>query len=186
MRQRITRGKHRGGSWLDRFPWIGSDTWTRTIIFTAQSRYHLDGQNQKDANKIGGRCYGFSGSHGTSVRIGWSYNEDTDDFDLVAYCYVRGRRQWKKTQWPSLGSVPLDTPVTLTIEVFKEQFVLTARVKGCAARVALIGHDLKPWERTFGLGRGAYFGGDDSAPHDVSYQVEYRSGEWLANLLRVR
>lgn len=115
----------------------------------------FDPKNSGDINKL----YGFSdcGSfhHENSARVGWAWNGRS--IDLYAYCYADSVRSSRL-----LGAVNIGDTVTLGITPKANEYifemngkVVTALKRGCNA-TGIHGYQLFP-----------YFGGDETAPHDM-------------------
>jgi hypothetical protein len=111
-------------------------------------------ENVYDINKL----YGFSdcGSlhHENSARVGWLWNGKM--IELYGYCYVDSVRKSIL-----LGTTPIGVSAELTINVQPNQYQFT--YKGTTIRMprhctgpSIQGYRLLP-----------YFGGDETAPHDV-------------------
>jgi hypothetical protein len=111
-------------------------------------------ENIFDINKL----YGFSdcGSmhHENSARVGWLWNGKT--IELHAYCYSGSIRKSAL-----LGTTAIGTAVELSISVQSNQYIFTFNgvstvlPRSCTA-TSVQGYQLYP-----------YFGGDETAPHDI-------------------
>ena len=107
-----------------------------------------------DINKL----YGFSdcdsNHHVNSARFGWRWNGQA--IEIHAYCYVNSKRISAV-----LGTVKINEPAKMSIAIVtgKYMFDLKGEVhtmpRGCPGNFAR-GYQLYP-----------YFGGDETAPHDV-------------------
>ena len=113
-----------------------------------------DKLNQGDINKL----YGFSDCdsthHTNSARFGWAWNGKS--LDIYAYCYSNGVRNNK-----FLNSIKIGESNSFSISIAEEKYVFdlngekTTMSRGCTGEF-INGYQLYP-----------YFGGDESAPHDI-------------------
>jgi hypothetical protein len=118
-----------------------------------------DPENIYDINKL----YGFSDCgtlhHENSARVGWLWNGKM--IELYAYCYVDSVR--KSTL---LGTTSIGAPAELTISVQNNQYLFTYKgtttpmPRHCTGS-SIQGYRLYP-----------YFGGDETAPHDVQVFIK--------------
>lgn len=113
----------------------------------------LDPVNQYDINKL----YGFSDGNNhqfNSARIGWSYNDQA--LRLYAYTYFNGLRQSSEITTVSFGA-----EVNCSIRAASDRYVfivngIEVTMPRALSVIPSIGYQLYP-----------YFGGDESAPHDI-------------------
>jgi hypothetical protein len=126
-----------------------------TAIFDSSCIYTTSKpENVYDINKL----YGFSdcGSlhHENSARVGWLWNGKT--IELYAYCYTNGIRKSAL-----LGTALIGTPSELSISIQPNQYKFTYNEtqttlpRHCTSN-NILGYKLYP-----------YFGGDETAPHDI-------------------
>lgn len=112
MTFKIKKGKHnfspnRLGFWWNRksFKWI--------VKFDASCRYHLEGEDVYDINKLIGigwiphsfKLFKENFIHSESARFGWVYNVEKDKMDIYAYCYINKVRTWKFISSVSIGEI---------------------------------------------------------------------------------
>lgn len=116
-------------------------------------------ENQGDINKL----FGFSDNnamhHEFSARFGWRWSNDS--LRLFAYVYNRGVRSYKE-----LG----------TVEIGKENHC-SISLSGNGYNFELNGSETKMLRESTtakieGYQLYPYFGGDESAPHDISIWIE--------------
>ena len=123
--------------------------------FDSSCRYKNQAeQNNSDINKL----YGFSDCgaqhHISSARFGWV--SVGDSIELHGYIYVNGERKSKY-----LESISLNTDVELSISLSENTYVFlvngkqTIMPRQCDAE-KIDGYQLYP-----------YFGGDETAPHEM-------------------
>ncbi|MGB8193444.1 MAG: hypothetical protein WCF67_16045 [Chitinophagaceae bacterium] len=131
-----------------------------TVLFDSSCIYNTAREsNADDINKL----YGFSDCstphHENSARFGWRWNGN--GLEIHAYCYNNNNRQSKY-----LGNIPIGQPVnmSITIEGAAYVFEINGRKekmqRHCSGPVAE-GYQLYP-----------YFGGDETAPHDVRVLIK--------------
>jgi hypothetical protein len=117
------------------------------------------GENQYDINKLYGFSDNNSDHHQFSARIGWGWNDGA--LRLYAYVYNEGKMTSKE-----LAAIPIGAEVTCSIKVEGNQYVFTVNGKtGNMPRLSKTptaqGYMLYP-----------YFGGDETAPHDVHVWIK--------------
>ncbi|OQP57586.1 hypothetical protein [Niastella populi] len=126
-----------------------------TAIFDSSCIYtNNNAENAYDINKL----YGFSdcGSlhHENSARVGWLWNGKM--IELYAYCYTNGIRKSAL-----LGTTLIGTPAELSISIQPNQYLFTCNgskttlQRHCNSS-NILGYKLYP-----------YFGGNETAPHDI-------------------
>jgi hypothetical protein len=126
-----------------------------TVRFDSSCIYKtLLSENQWDINKL----YGFADNnalhHQFSARFGWRWSEGA--LRLFAYTYNNGERTSKE-----LGTIPIGEEVKCAIAVNGEQYVFSvddrsATMPRQSSTTTAKGYQLYP-----------YFGGDETAPHEV-------------------
>lgn len=118
-----------------------------------------DPHNQADINKL----YGFSDSmghhHTNSARFGWNWMNG--EMRLHAYCYVSKERMFKE-----LGTVPLNKKIRCSIEVLPGKYIFTVNGK----KDTMLRASQESESRGYML--FPYFGGDESAPHDIHIKIK--------------
>jgi len=129
------------------------------VIFDSSCVYtNVDPVNQADINKL----YGFADSNVfhqiNSARFGWNWMNGV--MHIHAYCYVSTVRMYKE-----LGTVPLNREVDCAIDVLPGRYIFTLNGKRdtmlrSSQDTVAVGYKLYP-----------YFGGDETAPHDVRIKI---------------
>ncbi len=115
-------------------------------------------ENQADINKLYGVSDCNSAHHVNSARFGWRWYNNR--LEILAYAYVNGERKHEY-----VTSVALDIVNTYEILFTDESYVFRVNdveiklPRGCEGDVN--GYKLYP-----------YFGGDETAPHQITIQVE--------------
>ena len=128
---------------------------TYKVRFDSSAIYKTsDAGNQRDINKLFGFTDNNSLPHDNSARFGWRWSDGA--LRLFAYTYNNGFRSFKE-----LGPVPLGEEINCSITVAGDKYVFeldgvkTMMPRGSNTPTAE-GYLLFP-----------YFGGDESAPHDI-------------------
>jgi hypothetical protein len=138
---------------------VGGNSLAFDVIFDSSSMYAtISPENQADINKL----YGFADCGTThqvnSARFGWNWQDN--QLRLYAYCYVNNERISKY-----LGNIPLNAVQHCRITAgantytFELNGVTTTLNRHCNSAIA--GYKLYP-----------YFGGDETAPHEVKIKVK--------------
>ena len=128
-------------------------------IFDGSAVYEtVDPSNQADINKLMGFSDCSSHHHSNSARFGWRWYDD--ELQIHAYTYADGDRSNQL-----LGTAEVDMVDTYRIEVDADRYLFTfdgsttEMDRGCSGS-SISGYQLYP-----------YFGGDETAPHDITIRV---------------
>lgn len=118
----------------------------------------IDKNNQADINKL----YGISDCNTlhqeNSARFGWRWVDNA--LEIHAYTYVNSKRSSKY-----ITSVTFDQAFTYELNIAPEQYIFTVNgvtitmERHCSGEAS--GYKLYP-----------YFGGDETAPHDITILIE--------------
>lgn len=115
--------------------------------------------NQYDINKL----YGFSDNnahhHQYSARFGWSWTQNK--LHLYAYVYNEGA-----VVKEDLDIVPIGSEISCSIRVQNEKYIFTVNNKSIAVSRK------STTEKAKGYLLYPYFGGDETAPHNVTIQIK--------------
>ena len=130
-----------------------------TAKFNSSAIYTtVDPVNQYDINKLWGFSEGVNHQY-NSARVGWAYNNSA--LRLYAYVYSKGVRYSQE-----IGPVNLNTDIACSIRlngstyVFNVNGVVVSMPRGGTGTKAS-GYQLYP-----------YFGGDETAPQDISIDIK--------------
>lgn len=137
-----------------------NQTIAKTVTFTSSCRYRLDGADQHDWNKLFGFCYGIDGIHKNSARLVWRYNIAKDRIEIASYCYVEGTRCVTR-----LASLRLNIPIKM--EIVRHGSMVSFYIDDEF-------YDLEerfPKNRLLTFGCGLYFGGNRTAPQDITIKM---------------
>jgi hypothetical protein len=160
---RIPQGKHRAKPfrfWI----WWGRTVFKREVTVYDNCRYEFDTADQLDINKLFGVGY-LPHHHKNSARFGWRYWPGKDQIELLAYCYVDGQRVVKHIGYCSIG---IAYRIELYISKYQYLFILDD-FTGKPVGLAEVPHDNK---RRFKYRLGCYFGGNRTAPVDMTIQIK--------------
>ena len=97
--------------------------------------------------------------------MGWAWNPATQQIDLAYYGYIQKQRTSVK-----LASVPLNTWVDCEIRLWRGGQTVTINGNSHTENHSL---GLSGWLPTMTwVLMTAYFGGDETAPHDIDVEVQ--------------
>jgi len=144
---------------------IGEDRIAYKVRFGPSCRYDIGLADQLDINKLFGIGY-FPHHHRNSMRFGWRYVIEMDAIEIMAYYYVDGHRMYEHVSF-----LRIDGNYTLIMNILPEGHLLTVLDDDMLsiAGDVLINH-LKG--RNFGYLLRPYFGGNQTAPHDIYIDIE--------------
>lgn len=131
-----------------------------TVLFDSSAVYTTTNpENQDDINKLYGFADNGAQHHQYSARMGWRWSDGA--LRLFAYVYNAG-----KVTSEEISTVPIGTPVRCRITVAGDQYVFY-----CNEWVKTL-----PRASTTPKAKGyllyPYFGGDETAPHDVTIWIK--------------
>ncbi|NTS39351.1 hypothetical protein HRG84_00410 [Flavisolibacter sp. BT320] len=134
---------------------VETDALKFTVRFDSSAVYKTtDPHNQWDINKL----YGFSdngaGHHQFSARIGWRWSEGA--LRLFAYTYNNAVREEKE-----IAAVPIGKELRCAIAVSKGAYLFSVEDKSVSLQ------RLSTTPLATGYRLYPYFGGDETAPHEV-------------------
>ena len=124
-------------------------------IFDSSAIYQtVDPVNQADINKLYGVSDGNTHHQDNSARFGWNWNGK--EIQLYAYCYAGSVREYKY-----IGTTEIGQAHSYSIRVDNSQYIFQFdnKIEYMHREITdsvLNGYSLYP-----------YFGGDETAPHDV-------------------
>jgi len=130
-----------------------------TARFNSSAIYTtIDPLNQYDINKLWGFSEGLNHQY-NSARIGWAYNDNA--LRLYAYVYNKGVRDSKE-----ITTVALNTDILCSIKLVGSTYLITAN--GISVTMA---RGLST-SRASGYQLYPYFGGDETAPQDITIDLK--------------
>ena len=131
-----------------------------TVIFDSTAKYTtVNPQNQYDINKL----YGFSDNnkfhHACSARLGWRWV--SNKLELLGYVYNDSI-----VKFTPIGFFPINTELPCKIEVAGKKYLF--RVNNVLAEIPRTSPD----STANGYQLYPYFGGDETAPHDIYIRIK--------------
>jgi hypothetical protein len=169
MRYTIKAGKHYDTRLFSSWPHVGRTRMAYQVAFDATCRYELPAYNSLDVNKLFGLSFGLFAVHQESARYGWRYNKEKDCVDLLAYCYVDGKRQQDVMgNFSIVAQVPIGKTVSCYLVVTTEYYQFTVS-DGLKKDVVTVPHGKLPG---YGMTHSLYFGGSLPAPHDMHVDMK--------------
>jgi hypothetical protein len=144
---------------------------TKQVTFNKSAIYQFHDEDQYDINKLFGLSYGMH--HTNSTRFGWrSLGVYSSMIEIVAYCYVDGKRVEEDGTNLYIGMVDINKPYTFHITVTDEDYNFSIidftgddfKVVGSKTithnGIPKLGYHLYP-----------YFGGNRAAPHNITINI---------------
>ena len=168
----IHKGNHRPGIFqmirqLGLFN--GSKAMERIVEFDITAKYDLNSDDNNDVNKLFGFGYINGGHHTDSARFGWNWNNETAMVNLYAYYYNQGLRGFKK-----ICEVPINTKLVLRISNMRNRYEFSVykmlSFDMLIGAVEIFHAHNKKWAYKL----GCYFGGNPTAPHDITTKIYKR------------
>jgi hypothetical protein len=159
----IPKGRHRArpfrfGLWWNRkaFAW--------KVVFANNCRYELPGDDQYDTNKLIGIGYLFH-HHKDSARFGWRYIPQSGKMEIVAYCYVAGKRIIESVALCEVGQL-----YRLKLNITRNEYRFTVldspgKILGQTIIAKRHGKNLQ-------YRLGLFFGGNRTAPNHMTILIE--------------
>ncbi|MEO9804898.1 MAG: hypothetical protein ABJF04_16700 [Reichenbachiella sp.] len=155
---KINKGTH--APLVPKISSLQSETLVFNAVFNESAIYQnaLE-ENQQDINKLMGFADCNSKHHDNSARFGWRWFED--QLEIHAYCYVNGERVVAY-----IGTVELNEKVDYMLNVSDTQY--TFQIEDEAPIIINRGDvcNIGVYYMLY-----PYFGGDETAPHDISIQI---------------
>jgi hypothetical protein len=129
------------------------------VKFDSSAIYNnLDPENQYDINKLAGFTEGID-NHVNSARIGWSWNDNA--LRLYAYSYADAIRSSQE-----ICTVAIGQELFVTISVTENEYVFKINDKTVSLLRTVHTASVS------GYWQYPYFGGDETAPHDIFIYME--------------
>jgi hypothetical protein len=144
------------------------------VMFTEESKYILEGEDQYDWNKLYGISHGFFPlvksymMHYNSSRFGWRYNTDFNCYEVTPYYYINGERYFHNNV---IGVLDPNRVYICEITPWYDKVVYSITDKESGASI-LNFESPEKITSYHGFIAPAYFGGNMPAPKDVSYLFE--------------
>lgn len=155
----IESGKHSSISKIENFSGNGISV---KVIFDEAAEYTSQrANNQSDINKLIGFSQCTKHHKKESARIGWRWYND--QLQLLGYVYNDSKRSFKL-----LGSIPINQEVNLRIDIENDGY----RFSGDGLTETVIPRDSENCDNGENYWLFPYFGGDETAPHDILIQIK--------------
>ena len=141
------------------------------VMFTEDSKYILEGEDQLDWNKLYGMSYGFLPlvksymMHHNSSRFGCRYNPKINCYEVTPYYYINGVRHYPENV---IGVLSLNKTYIFKITAWSDEVTYSVTDKETGKCVLCFESEEKV-NKYYGFIAPAYFGGNMPAPKDVSY-----------------
>lgn len=130
---------------------------SKQVIFDESCKYDLGNVNQYDINKLFGVGF-LPHHHYNSVRWGWRWSNVKQKVELFGYVYSQGKRSER-----FIGDVRIYESVQLSIVITGDGYLFV--LKAGQEKTSII--FMEGSSTIVGYKLGAYFGGDEKAPHDM-------------------
>lgn len=154
------------------FPWFGifkpillgkkDYVVKREIEFTSSAMYYFADHDQFDVNKLFGFSVGWH--HNTSFRFGWRPNTDLTKVEIVVYEYANGIRLTTRP----ICEVACDKTYRYTLKYSAITQSIMYLVSGPGVFVSRYTKCDLGNKNKIGYTLGLYFGGNKTAPHDIT------------------
>lgn len=131
-------------------------------VFDQTCIYEMEGPDKHDINKLFGLYFG---GPKNSARFGW--NSNNGKIDIYAYVHNDGVIESKKL----LDCIP-NEPIDLTLKITPTNYEFTA-AKRDGERARMKYARKKAWNWFFIYRGYPYFGGNQTAPHDMRLEATY-------------
>lgn len=160
----IFAGHHRARPWRFNF-WWRKNSFSWVVKFTDSCRYDLGNVDQLDINKLVGIGY-LPGHHTDSARFGWRYDNAVGKVEVLAYCYVNGKRGIQHICFCEIGK-----QYDLFLQVLTNCYYLSACEHGTPKVIGFA------WanhyhNKKFKYRLGVFFGGNRAAPRTMKIELK--------------
>lgn len=152
----------KGAQYCDKsdFEQISCSTLLFKVRFDSSAIYKtVSPGNQTDINKLLGFSDNNATHHEYSARFGWRWSDNS--LHLFAYVYNNGQRIFRE-----LGTASFGKDILCEIRVAKDHYIFSLNGTGTSM----------PRASTTAMAEGyklfPYFGGDETAPHDITLWIE--------------
>lgn len=141
---------------------------TITGMFTEESIYEIDGEDQWDWNKLAGQTFSLHPMKDT-LMVGWRYNPESGMFELTHYIHEKWRTEYG-TKIEEIFSVDVGEEFLIEIERASKNTVkyLFSATKHYRIETVL---RFRRWKR-FRRIIYPWFGGTSAAPKSISVFIE--------------
>jgi len=164
----IKEGKHRAsGIWMPRLHFKRTQVIRHEVTFYQNCSYELDFPDQMDINKLFGVSNGYH--HHNSARFGWRWELGRGMVEILAYVYVDGKRITESMEDIHICYVHPWMKYKYTLIVEDDRYVFSLLSSRDNKKTKTIKHDGLTW---WGYYLNPYFGGNQTAPHEMSISFD--------------
>jgi hypothetical protein len=161
---RIPKGKHYSRPWHFGIYWRKT-SFAWVVKFDESCMYDLGDDDQFDTNKLCGVGY-LPHHHKESARFGWRYDTKLQQVELLAYCYVGGKRKIESVCFCDIGK---EYHIILNVTSICYHLHAYERYSTTCLGMVTVGHD---HNKKLGYRLGLYFGGNQVAPHEIKVAIK--------------
>ncbi|MEX0967529.1 MAG: hypothetical protein WD077_09840 [Bacteroidia bacterium] len=129
--------------------------------FGSSCRYEIGQPDQDDICKLTGLTPGFIRNR-NSARWGWRFDVERDQVELLYYCQVKGN-----LEFGSIGFVNLEQDFEASLEASSSQYIFKLLKPTAQEHTVAKNNTL-----SIGYRNVPYFGGNQTAPHDMELWIE--------------
>lgn len=164
------RGNHRARPvyWLGWFPLLfNPKEIVRKLWFGTSCKYTFGTEDQWDVNKLFGVAATPWGVHKNSIRIGYRFNPDINKFEILAYWYTSGVRDFQK-----ICEVVCFRNYNCKIIVRDKYHLINISQTD---NDVVLGEVMVPFKKRpgwFSVLLGPFFGGNRPAPHEMTFKLD--------------
>ena len=156
---KIKRGRH---STLHQLRLLNSEKLSYDVIFDETAVYETtDPNNQADINKLFGFADCNSLHHENSARFGWRWDRVNGQLEILAYVYADGVLTFQ-----SIGPVELNQAYRYHLFLYDDHYAF--EIEGVSTTRLEMNRGASVCNKGLYYRLWPYFGGDETAPHDIS------------------
>jgi hypothetical protein len=164
---KIPHGKHSSGIHFK--PHYGLKDVEHVVTFNKSANYNLRSNDQYDINKLFGISYGYH--HNNSVRFGWrSLCPNSTKIEILMYVYVDGERIKEVNEELTICTVDINVPYRYEIVTIKDKYYfIVSDMNHNVLNIKTM--DFNPLKPKWGYHLYPYFGGNRTAPHNITISM---------------
>ncbi|MCC2547736.1 hypothetical protein LJY25_14870 [Hymenobacter sp. BT175] len=164
----IKKGRHQDTRPFSSWPHFGRKSMAWQVTFARDCEYQLPAYNREDVNKLFGLSFGLFAVHKNSARFGWRWNPGNERIELLAYCYIDGKRNWnERLAFPVVAQIRIGETVECRLGIHANGFYYFTVRDTDGKSLGMHLTDKLPDLPRYGLTHSLYFGGALPAPHDM-------------------
>jgi hypothetical protein len=139
----------------------------KAVVFHPSCRYHIEGIDYFDINKLWGVGFFCGGHHVDSARFGWRYSRNIDMISLYAYAYVDGERIAHH-----ITDVPLGREVETDLTLALGSYWFEVKNPHSPLRRTYLVNIPFTHNKRWAYALGPYFGGNKTATNHISVTLK--------------